>query len=40
VNWEEWLRVKQEILKKIILIIDNSKLELAIPQEEIRLEQV
>ncbi len=40
VNWEEWLRVKQEILKEIILIIDNSKLELAIPKEEIRLEQV
>jgi len=39
VNWEEWLRVKQEILKEIILIIDKSKLELAIPKEEILLEQ-
>ncbi len=35
INWEEWLNVKQEIIKKIVLIIDNSKLELAIPQEEI-----
>ena len=40
VNWEEWLRVKQEILKEMILIIDKSKLELAIPKEEILLEQV
>ena len=37
INWEEWLKVKQEILKEIIVIIDNSTLELAIPQEEIHL---
>jgi len=36
-KWEEWLEVKQEILKEIILIINNSTLELAIPQEEIHL---
>jgi len=35
IQWEEWLSVKQEILKEIILIIDNSTLELAIPREEI-----
>jgi len=35
VNWEDWLSVKQDILKEIILIIDKSKLELAIPREEI-----
>jgi len=34
-NWEEWLRVKQDILKKIILIIDESTLKFALPQEEI-----
>lgn len=39
INWEEWLKVKQDILKKIIVIIDNSKLELAIPSEEILLQQ-
>ena len=39
INWEEWLKVKQDILKKIIVIIDNSKLELAIPREEILLQQ-
>ena len=36
-KWEEWLEVKQEILKEIILIINNSTLKLAIPQEEIHL---
>ena len=38
VNWEEWLSVKQDILKKVIIIIDNSKLELALPKEEILLD--
>jgi len=37
IKWEEWLSVKQDILKKIILIIDKSELELAIPKEEILL---
>ena len=35
IKWEEWLKVKQEILKEIILIIDDSSLELAITQEEL-----
>jgi MscS family membrane protein len=38
VNWEEWLRVKQDVIKKIIVIVDESELELAIPQEQILLE--
>jgi len=38
VNWEEWLRVKQDVIKKIIEIVDESELELAIPQEQILLE--
>jgi MscS family membrane protein len=37
VNWEEWLRVKQDVLKRIIEIIDESSLELAVPTEEILL---
>jgi MscS family membrane protein len=37
VNWEEWLRVKQDVLTKIIQIIDDSTLELAVPAEEIHL---
>ncbi len=37
VNWEEWLRVKQDVIKKIIVIIDNSKLEFAYPTSEILL---
>jgi len=36
VNWEEWLRVKQDIIKKIIKIIEESDLELAIPEYEIK----
>ncbi len=36
VNWEEWLRVKQDIIKNIIQIIDNSELELSIPKYEIK----
>ena len=38
VNWQEWLSVKQDVLKRIIEIIDESGLELAIPQEQILLE--
>ena len=38
VNWEEWHRVKQDVIKRIIKIIDESELELAIPQEQILLE--
>ncbi|WP_096260061.1 mechanosensitive ion channel family protein [Lebetimonas natsushimae] len=35
VDWEEWLRVKQDVYMKILKIIENSKLELAYPTEEI-----
>ncbi len=35
VNWEEWLRVKQDVIKNIIQIINDSELELAIPRYEI-----
>jgi len=38
VNWEEWLRVKQDVIKKIIKIIENSELEFAYPAREIFLE--
>jgi MscS family membrane protein len=38
VNWEEWLRVKQDVLMRIVEIVDASSLELAVPQEEILLE--
>ncbi len=38
VNWEEWLRIKQDVLRQIIEIIDASSLELAVPAEEILLE--
>jgi len=38
VNWEEWLRVKQDVLKRIIEIIENSELEFAYPTHEILLE--
>lgn len=38
IKWEEWLIVKQNVLKKIIKIIDESNLELGIPKEEILLE--
>jgi len=37
VHWEKWLSVKEDVIKKIITIIDNSSLELAVPREEIRL---
>ena len=38
VNWEEWHRVKQDVIQKIIHIIDESELELAIPKEQVLLE--
>jgi MscS family membrane protein len=38
VNWEEWLRVKQDVIKRIIKIIDNSELEFAYPTRDIFLE--
>ena len=40
VNWEAWLEVKQDVLMRILRIVDNSTLELAVPQEEIILEHV
>jgi MscS family membrane protein len=39
INWEEWLRVKQDVIARIIKIIDDSTLELAIPAEQVMLEQ-
>ncbi len=38
VNWEDWLRVKQDVIKKIIEIIDNSELEFAYPKQEVIIE--
>ncbi len=38
VDWEEWLRVKQDVIKRILKIIDESELELAVPRREILLE--
>lgn len=40
VHWEKWLSVKQDVLKRIIEIVRDSKLELAVPQEEITLEKL
>jgi len=40
VNWEEWLQVKQDVIKNIIHIIDESDLELAIPSKDIMLQNV
>ena len=40
VDWEEWLRVKQDIIKKVINIIDESQLEFAIPKEEIEISKI
>ena len=37
VHWETWLSVKQDVLKQIIEIIRDSKLELAVPQEAVTL---
>lgn len=39
VNWEEWLRVKQDVLKKTLKIVEESELELALPSQEIVLEE-
>ena len=36
VNWEEWLRVKQNVIGKIMNIIEESELELAIPVYEVK----
>ena len=38
VNWEAWLRVKQDVLTKVIEIVDASTLELALPREELVVE--
>jgi len=35
VQWEKWLSVKQDVIKKIINIIGASTLELAVPQQDI-----
>ncbi len=35
INWEEWLRVKQDVYLRILNIIENSKLELAYPIQEV-----
>jgi len=40
VNWEEWLRVKQDVIKKIIKIIENSELEFAYPARELYLKEL
>jgi len=39
VKWEQWLHVKQDVIKKIIRIIDESDLVLAVPLEEVLLSQ-
>ena len=38
VDWEEWLRVKQDVIKRILKIIGESELELAVPRQEVLLE--
>ncbi len=40
VNWEEWLSVKENIIKSVINIVDESGLELAIPSNEILLNNI
>jgi MscS family membrane protein len=40
VNWEEWLRVKQDIIKKIVEIVEASELEFAYPTQEILLKNL
>jgi len=37
VDWKGWLHTKQDVLKSVIEIIDNSTLEFAYPKEEIML---
>ena len=39
VDWEEWLRVKQDVIKKTLKILEESRLELAVPRQEILLER-
>ncbi|CAA6806446.1 MAG: MscS Mechanosensitive ion channel [uncultured Campylobacterales bacterium] len=39
INWEDWLDTKEDVLKKVIQIIDNSSLELAYPKNEIILDK-
>ena len=38
VDWEEWLRVKQDVIEKILKIVEESNLELAVPRQEILLQ--
>ncbi len=38
VDWEEWLRVKQDVIERTLRIVEESELELAIPRQEILLE--
>jgi MscS family membrane protein len=38
VDWEEWLRVKQDVIEKTLKIVEESDLELAVPRQEILLE--
>jgi MscS family membrane protein len=38
VDWEEWLRVKQDVIEKTLKIVEESNLELAVPRREILLE--
>jgi len=40
VQWERWLSVKEDVIKKIIDIIHASTLELAVPQEEIAIRRI
>jgi len=35
VNWEDWLRAKQDVIKRIIKIVENSELEFAYPASEV-----
>jgi len=37
VNWEEWLKTKEDVIMRIIRIIEESSLELAIPLQEVKL---
>ncbi len=39
VDWEEWLRVKQDVIEKTLKILEESQLELAVPRQEILLER-
>ncbi|HGZ70910.1 MAG TPA: mechanosensitive ion channel family protein [Nitratifractor sp.] len=39
INWKEWLRVKQDVLKKVITIVEKSELNLAYPTQSIYLKE-